>query len=61
MCLDEMIFFLSKSAAEQRNLLKAQLPTLEDYWDFRMGTTAVKNFTVLIEYVDVCDTALYSG
>jgi len=39
-------------------LLKAQVPTLKEYWDLRMGTTAVKNFTVLIEYVLLIEDGL---
>ena len=39
--LDEIKFFLDSQAKEQSATLKVDLPTLEHYRNYRMGTGAV--------------------
>lgn len=36
-----MIQFLAHSQVEQEIRLRVQVPTIEEYWTFRMGTSAV--------------------
>lgn len=39
--LDELTRFLEHSKKEQTIRLSGRIPTIEEYWDFRMGTSAV--------------------
>lgn len=38
---DEIARFMKASEVEQRVRLRGEIPTIEEYWDFRMGTSAV--------------------
>jgi len=39
--LDEMMLFLEMSRSEQEVQLSGRIPTVEEYWVYRMGTSAV--------------------
>ncbi|KAI0190865.1 isoprenoid synthase domain-containing protein [Astrocystis sublimbata] len=47
---DEIAHFMSASQAEQEYRLMGDLPTLEQYWNFRLGTSAVYIGTAIAEY-----------
>ena len=48
---DEIEYFMSKSEVEQKVVLSGQVPTLSNYWKFRMGTSAVRVALAVNEYV----------
>jgi hypothetical protein len=39
--LDEMTRFLEHSKQEQQIRLSGRIPSIDEYWHFRMGTSAV--------------------
>jgi hypothetical protein len=45
----EMIFFMEMSDVEQRRRLNVEIPTIEEYWTCRLGTSAVGVTTVMFE------------
>ncbi|KAL9055448.1 MAG: hypothetical protein Q9162_003546 [Coniocarpon cinnabarinum] len=47
---------MSKSEVEQRYVLHDDVPTFSEYWNFRMGTSAVRVALALNEFS--CDTEL---
>ena len=49
--LDEMSFFMEMSEAEQQSRLDARIPTVDEFWKFRMGATAVGVCLAVLEYV----------
>ncbi|KAL8831343.1 MAG: hypothetical protein Q9170_005336 [Blastenia crenularia] len=48
--MSELTFFLEKSETEQRLRLQAQITSIEDFWQYRIGTSAVGIVLCLIEY-----------
>ncbi|KAF1817442.1 terpenoid synthase [Eremomyces bilateralis CBS 781.70] len=49
---DEMIQFLAHSQVEQEIRLRVQIPGIDEYWAFRMGTSAVGIAVAAVEYAD---------
>ena len=47
--LDELKYFLDSQAQEQKNTLNVDLPTVEQYRNTRMGTSAVRVLLALTE------------
>lgn len=45
----EMVFFMETSDVEQRRRLNDEVPTIEEYWACRLGTSAVGVTTVMFE------------
>ncbi len=45
-----MIRFLAKSQREQELRLSGKIPSIEEYWAFRMGTSAVGVGVAALEY-----------
>jgi hypothetical protein len=39
--MDEMLFFMKMSEVEQQTQLEHETPTIDQYWECRMGTSAV--------------------
>lgn len=39
--MDELLRFMSHTKHEQDFRLRSEMPTIEEYWSFRMGTSAV--------------------
>ena len=56
--MSEFAFFMEKSEVEQRVRLQAQIVTIEDFWQYRLGTSAVRVVLCLNEYCN--ETALPS-
>ena len=50
--MSELAFFMQKSEVEQRLRLQSQIITIEDFWDFRLGTSAVRVVPCLNEYAN---------
>ena len=48
--MSELAFFMQKSEVEQRLRLQSQMVTIEDFWDFRLGTSAVRVVLCFNEY-----------
>ncbi|RAL64505.1 hypothetical protein DID88_001980 [Monilinia fructigena] len=48
--LEELLFFMDCSEIEQRVRLSEKLPTVEEYWRCRMGTSAVGVTTAMNEF-----------
>lgn len=46
----EMARYMSKSKVEQQIRLRGEIPTIEEFWDYRMGTSAVNLCTAASEY-----------
>lgn len=51
--MDEMKFFFEQSRVEQEYRLNDVVPTLEEYWACRMGTSAVAPCVAMAEYVGI--------
>ena len=47
--MDHMEHFLDMSRREQILRLQGTLPSLEEYWSYRLGTSAVDVTTAVIE------------
>ena len=47
----EMQFYIKMCELEQEVRLTGRTPTMEEYWQWRMGTGAVGACTAMIEYV----------
>lgn len=45
----ELMFFLDMSECEQRFQLGEDVPSREDYWRYRMGTSAVGSLAAILE------------
>ena len=45
-----MVQFLAKSQHEQEIRLSGRIPTVAEYWSFRMGTSAVGVGVAALEY-----------
>ena len=56
--MSEFALFLEKSETEQRLRLQAQIVSIEDFWQYRLGTSAVGVVLCLNEYCN--ETALPS-
>ena len=48
--MSELAFFMEKSEVEQRLRLQPEMVTIEDFWEFRLGTSAVRVVLCLNEY-----------
>ncbi|EMC92457.1 hypothetical protein BAUCODRAFT_78588 [Baudoinia panamericana UAMH 10762] len=48
--LDEMLFYIDKTSLEHRLIISNEIPTLDDYWGIRMGTSAIHVTTAMLEY-----------
>ncbi|KAM3072435.1 hypothetical protein ACMFMG_009236 [Clarireedia jacksonii] len=53
--LEQMVFFMDCSEIEQRVRLSDELPTIGQYWDCRMGTSAVGVTLAVNEFANGCD------
>jgi hypothetical protein len=51
---DEVARFMIASETEQRFRIREQIPTLEEYWNFRLGTSAVYISSAAGEYSISC-------
>lgn len=49
--LQEMDFFIQKAQLEQKSRLDGRILSLEEYWDIRMGTSAVGVIMAVNEWV----------
>jgi hypothetical protein len=49
--MDEMMRFLEQTKREQQTRLCGNLPSLEEYWSYRMGTSAVGVIVAALEWV----------
>ncbi|KAE8447756.1 hypothetical protein EG329_010150 [Mollisiaceae sp. DMI_Dod_QoI] len=49
---EDTIFYISTTETEQKWHLESQIPSLEDYWYSRMGTSAVRSCLAMIEFVN---------
>jgi hypothetical protein len=49
--LDEAIFYFDKTGLEQQIKHNDELPSLEEFWEMRMGSSGTKPCLVLAEYV----------
>ena len=47
--LDELLYFIRMSQTEQEFRLSGIMPSLEQYWGYRMGSSAVGVTLALIE------------
>ena len=47
----EMEFYIRETSQEQRRRLTHYLPSVSEYWQCRMGTSAVNPCTAMLEYV----------
>lgn len=47
--MKEMLFFMDMSELEQKRKLRNEIPTLEEYWACRMGTSACGVTTAMCE------------
>ena len=56
--MSELAFFIEKSEVEQRLRLQVQIATVKDFWQYRLGTSAVRVVLCLNEYCN--ETALPS-
>ncbi len=50
---EDTIFYISTTETEQKWHLESQIPSLEDYWYSRMGTSAVRSCLAMIEYARI--------
>lgn len=50
---EEMKFYISTTETEQKFHLDGRIPSLEEYWSVRMGTSAVGACLAVIEYVQI--------
>lgn len=50
----EIVYFMRMSRIEQNIRLAGRLPSLEEYWKFRMGTSAVAIGVAAGEYANLC-------
>lgn len=57
--LSEISFFMDKSEYEQRLRLSQSVADLDEYWNFRLGTSAVRVALALNEY-DLRSTVVIS-
>ncbi|KAF4629893.1 hypothetical protein G7Y89_g8253 [Cudoniella acicularis] len=48
--MKEIIFFMEMSEIEQRRRLSPELPTIGEYWECRMGTSAVGVCIAMLEF-----------
>lgn len=49
--MKEIVFFMNMSEHEQRVRLAGKIPSTEEYWEYRMGTSAVGICLAVIESV----------
>ena len=48
--MSQLAFYMQKSEVEQRLRLRSQMVSIEDFWDFRLGTSAVRVVLCFNEY-----------
>ncbi len=48
---DELKFYLDSLLVEQGFLLRRELPSVQTYWDHRLGTSAVHTYSAAAEYM----------
>ena len=53
--LEELQYFMNKSEAEQAIRLRGRLPDLEEFWQYRIGTSAVRVVLALNSYCNDLD------
>lgn len=49
--MNELYFFMEKSAVEQRLRLSERVTTIEEFWQYRLGTSAVRVVLAINELV----------